>query len=87
MKYGALITDKIASWINDGFVAGPFPCPPMKGFRTNPLMAVERNGKIRLVLNMLGPKGTSFNGNVDKRKLERFVNFLQKLNSGPSRLE
>ena len=69
--HGILLTDKIATWIEDGFVAGPFVCPPVAGFRTNPLMAVERNGKVRPVLNMSGPRGASFNDNVDKRKLER----------------
>ncbi len=68
---GALITDKIACWIESGFVAGPFDSPPMAGFRANPLKAVVKNGKVRPVLNMSGPRGKSFNDNVDKRKLEK----------------
>ncbi len=68
---GALITDKIAGWIEQGFVAGPFDCPPTPGFRVNPLMAIVRNGKVRPVLNMSGPAGRSFNDNVDTGKLER----------------
>ena len=71
LHHGELITDKIASWINDGYVAGPFDTPPMPGFRANPLMAVVRNGKVRPVLNMSGPKGSSFNDNVDLTKLEK----------------
>ena len=54
-----------------GFVAGPFDTPPVAGFRANPLAVVVRNGKIRPILNMSGPKGKSFNDNVDKRKLEK----------------
>ena len=71
IEHGALMTDKIATWIRDGYVAGPFDSPPMPGFRANPLMAVVRNGKVRPVLNMSGPKGQSFNDNVDTGKLEK----------------
>ena len=68
---GVLLTDTIATWVKKGFVAGPFDVPPMAGFRANPLAAVVRNGKVRPILNMSGPKGRSFNDNVDKSKLER----------------
>ena len=68
---GALLTDVIATRIKKGFVAGPFDAPPMAGFRANPLAAVVRNGKVRPILNMSGPKGKSFNNNVDKARLER----------------
>ena len=68
---GALLTDTIATWVKKGFVAGPFDVPPMAGFRANPLAAVVRNGKVRPILNMSGPKGRSFNENVDKSRLER----------------
>ena len=68
---GALLTDVIATWIKKGFVAGPFDAPPMAGFRANPLATVVRNGKVRPILNMSGPKGKSFNDNVDKARLER----------------
>ena len=71
IEYGELLTDKIAGWIESGFVAGPFDSPPLPGFRANPLMAVVRNGKVRPVLNMSGPPGRSFNDNVDKSKLEK----------------
>ena len=68
---GALLTDTIATWIKKEFVAGPFNTPPMAGFRANPLAVVVRNGKVRPILNTSGPKGRSFNDNVDKSKLER----------------
>jgi len=71
LEYGALITDKIAGWIEAGFVAGPFESCPCPGFRANPLIAIVRNGKVRPCLNMSGPKGRSFNDNVDMSKLER----------------
>ena len=71
VENGELLTDTIATWIKKGFVAGPFDSPPMPGFRANPLGVVTRNGKIRPILNMSGPKGASFNDNVDRPKLER----------------
>ena len=71
VENGALLTDTIATWVKKGFVAGPFDTPPMAGFRANPLAAVVRNGKVRPILNMSGPKGKSFNDNVNKSKLER----------------
>ena len=69
--YGELLTDKIATWIKDGYVAGPFNCPPMEKFRSNPLIAIARNGKVRPVVNMSGPKGYSFNDNLKKYSLEK----------------
>ena len=54
-----------------GFVTGPFDFPPVEGFRPNPLAAVVRNGKVRPVLNMSGPKGKSFNNSVNKDKMEK----------------
>ena len=68
---GALLTDTIATWVKKGFVAGPFSTPPTAGFRANPLAVVVRNGKVRPILNMSGPKGCSFNNNVDKSRLEK----------------
>ena len=68
---GALLTDTIATWVKKGFVAGLFETPLVAGFRANPLAVVVRNGKIRPILNMSGPKGKSFNDNVDRRKLEK----------------
>jgi len=66
---GEFLTDKIATWVIEKFVAGPFDCTPMPGFRSNPLIAITRNGKIRPVVNMSGPKNFSFNDNLKKNKL------------------
>ena len=71
LEHGQLLTDTIATWVKKGFVAGPFDCPPVSGFRANPLGVVVRNGKIRPILNMSGPKGRSFNDNVNRSRLER----------------
>jgi len=71
VENGPLLTDKIFTWTEKEFVAGPFSCPPMPGFRANPLATICRNGKIRPVLNMSGPKGRSFNDNIDQNKIEK----------------
>ena len=52
-------------------MAGPFETPPVPGFRANPLGVVVRNGKVRPILNMSGPRGASFNDNVEESKLEK----------------
>jgi len=69
--HGEMLTDKISSWVKDGLVCGPFESAPFPGFRSNPLMAVDRNNSIRPVINMSGPKGGSFNENLDKLQMEK----------------
>ena len=68
---GPMLTDKIATWIKKDLVAGPFICPPVKGFRANPLGTICKNGKTRPIMNMSSPAGKSFNENMDSRKLEK----------------
>jgi len=68
---GEFLTDKIATWIIEKFVSGPFDYAPLPGFRSNPLIAIARNGKIRPVVNMSGPKGFSFNDNLKRNRLEK----------------
>jgi hypothetical protein len=70
-EHGKLLTDKLATWIETGFVAGPFKTSPVPGFRANPLMAVVRKGAVRPIINLSAPKGSSFNDNVDKYMLEK----------------
>jgi hypothetical protein len=69
--YGAQITDTIASWITKGFVAGPFLSTPLPAFRVNPLLAIPQQDKIRLVLNLSAPPGSSYNDCLDKLSLPR----------------
>ena len=68
--YGASLTDTLADWIHEGFVAGPFVYPPLKNFRVNPMKMVPQNGKVRPVLNVSSPIGFSFNNNVSESSLE-----------------
>jgi len=69
--HGVMLTEKIATWVKDGLVAGPFLAAPLPGFRSNALMAVDRNNSIRPVINMSGPKEGSFNGNLNKLWMEK----------------
>jgi len=70
-EHGRMLTDKIATWVSKGFVAGPFSNPPMAGFRANPLMAISRNSSIRPVINMSAPVNESYNDNVNVSALEK----------------
>jgi hypothetical protein len=70
-KYGAVVTDNIATWIKKGFASGPFDAPPCTDFRVNPLLAVVQPDKVRPVLNVSMPKGNSYNSNVDEFELEK----------------
>jgi hypothetical protein len=71
IKYGEHLTDKVAAWVDSGFVVGPFSCPPMAGFRANTLIATCRNNSIRPIINMSEPKGKSFNDNLNEKAMEK----------------
>ena len=72
-EYGAILSDTIATWIEEGFVAGPFIFPPLKKFRVNPLKMVPQHNKVRPVLNVSAPVGSSFNDKVSKTGPERLT--------------
>jgi len=69
-KHGRQVTESIASWVAEGYAAGPFDSPPCKDFRVNPLIAVVQPGKVRVVLNVSAPEDESFNSNVDECETE-----------------
>jgi hypothetical protein len=68
--HGREFTDILASWIKKGYVAGPFRIPPLDNFRSNSMLAIEQPGKIRAIMNMSSPEGTSFNDAIDSDALE-----------------
>jgi hypothetical protein len=51
--------------VND-WVAGLFKSPPLPDFPANCIMSVARKSKVRPVVNLSSPKGTSFNDNINK---------------------
>jgi hypothetical protein len=70
LENGQAMTDVLATWIKKQFVAGPFEKPPREGFRANPLMAAVQRTKIRPIMNLLAPKGFSFNDAVDESSID-----------------
>jgi hypothetical protein len=66
----AQVTDNIATWIAEGYAAGPFDGPPCANFRVNPLLAVVQPDKVRPVLNVSSPHKVSFNSSVDPLETE-----------------
>lgn len=68
--YGKEVTENIATWVTEGYAAGPFDCPPCENFRVNPLLAVVQPGKVRPVLNVSSPEGNSYNSNDDSYETE-----------------
>jgi hypothetical protein len=70
-KHGAEFTDTLAWWIRQGYVAGPFAAPPFRNFRTNAMMAVEQKNKIRIIMNMSAPEGSSYNDAINESALEK----------------
>jgi hypothetical protein len=69
IENGQAMTDVLATWLKKGFVAGPFERPPFEGFRSNPLMAAVQRNKVRPILNMSSPKGSSFNDAVQESEV------------------
>ena len=67
------LTDTIAQWIIGKFVSGPFRCPPVSNFRSNPLKVIVQHGKVRPVLNVSSPRGFSFNDNIVEEKWRRYT--------------
>lgn len=74
------MTDALVGWIKKGFVGGPFDRPPMKNFRINPLMAaVQKQNKVRPIMNLSSPKGGSFNEAIDMFDVQKLTMSSAKL--------
>ncbi len=72
-QYGEMLTDTLAAWVSEGFLAGPFKSPPLPRFRVNPLKVVVKPDKVRPVLNVSSPIGASFNDNICEERMEKVV--------------
>jgi len=71
VTFGEDFTDTLAHWIRKGYVVGPFSAPPCIGFRENSMMALEQKDKVRIIMNMSSPKGSSFNDAINDLALEK----------------
>ncbi len=63
--------DNIASWVKQGFVAGPFLSPPFPNSRFNSMMAVEQKNKVRVIMNLSAPAAASLNDAINGLALEK----------------
>jgi len=72
-KHGRLITDTIATWVKKKYVIGPFSTPPYKDLNISPLMATEQKTKVRPILNLSAPIGSSLNDAVDKLDIRKLT--------------
>jgi hypothetical protein len=71
--HGQVFKDTVAWWIRQGYVAGPFKTPPLLGFRSNSMIAVEQKGKVRPIMNLSAPEGDSYNDAVIEDRLDTVV--------------
>jgi hypothetical protein len=69
--YGKEMTDTVADWVKNKYVAGPFDHPPLCNFRCNALMAVVQPDKIRPVMNLSTPKNRSLNDDLKAEKIPK----------------
>ena len=69
LEAGVHRADIIATWVKKRIVAGPFSEPPLQGFRSNPMLVVERNNKLRPILDLSSPDGSSFNDSINKLRV------------------
>jgi len=71
VTHGREFTDILANWVKKGYVAGPFTLPPLQNFRSNSMLAIEQPGKIRAVMNLSVPEGSSYNDAINDYSLEK----------------
>ena len=72
-EHGEMLTDTLADWVESKFVCGPFKTPPVQNFRANQLKVVEKNGKVRPIINASSPVGRSLNDNIKEECLEKII--------------
>ena len=68
-RSAAACADQLATMVLKRHISGPFSSPPFPQFRANPLFIIERNGKLRLILNLSAPEDASFNDAIDSSKV------------------
>ena len=64
LEHGERVTDTIAQGIHKGFIAGPFSSIPLADFRSNSMNGILQKDKIRLVMDLSRPAGSSYNENI-----------------------
>ena len=64
LVHGERVTDTIAQGIYKGFIAGPFSHAPLANFRSNSMNGIVQKDKLRLVMDLSRPAGSSYNENI-----------------------
>lgn len=72
-RNGEFMTDQLAGWVKNKFVAGPFHSPPIQDLRVNMLMSKTEKLKVRPILNLSAPKGNAFNEAIDKATIPKLT--------------
>ena len=72
------MTDNLALRISKKIVSGPFDHPPLINFRSNALMAIAQDYKVRPILNLSPPKDFSLNDAIDETKIPKIFMSTQK---------
>lgn len=70
-EVGRAYTDQLVTMIKKGFVAGPFPEPPIENLRINSLFAVNQADKYRPILNLSKPEGNAYNEAIIPHKIRK----------------
>ena len=68
-RSAAACADQLATMIKKHQISGPFSSPPFSQFRANSLFIIERNDKLRLILNLSAPENNSFNDAIDSERV------------------
>ena len=70
-EVGELYTDQLATFIKKGHVAGPFDSNPLENLRINSIFSIDQGQKIRPIMNLSHPAGTSYNDAVLKENIPK----------------
>ena len=73
LKNGKLMTDSVAWWVKKKYVLGPFDTPPFDTLNISPLMAATQKNKVRPILNLSAPEGTSFNDALNEKRIAKIT--------------
>ena len=79
LEHSEFVTSYIEEEIKAGRVSGPFPSPPLEGFRCSPIGAVEKSepSQYRIIMNLSAPKGRSVNDFIPKESFSLSYAFCE----------
>ncbi len=69
----------MASWIEQGYIAGPFRSSTLPNSCFISMMAIEQETKVLVIMNLSDPAGASLNDFTDNLALEKVPYQLTRL--------